>query len=222
MLIGLSGFISCGKDSVANYLVSNYGFKKISFASCLKDVCSVLFSWDRKLLEGDSEESRIFRETVDTWWSERLNIPNFTPRYAFQHIGTDTLRTYFHDNIWIAALEKKILSLSNQNLVCTDCRFPNEIECIKRLGGKVWKIERGIQPDWVPIAVLASQNNIEAITQCKKLKIHASEYSHLSSNFDAIIKNDHTLEKLYNEINFYFILQFPSFLKDTTQLSKLC
>lgn len=213
MLIGLSGFISCGKDTVANFLVSNYGFQKVSFASCLKDVCSVIFGWDRSKLEGDTKESRTFRETVDPWWSQRLNIPNFTPRYAFQHIGTDTLRNYFHDEIWIAAFEKKIQSLLDQNvnIVCTDCRFLNEINCIKQLGGVVWLIERFEKPIWYNVALKASQQDLHSIEKCKVLQIHASEYSHLAGSFDQIIKNDSSIKNLEDKIKKIVDLYFVPF-----------
>lgn len=200
-IIGLSGFISSGKDTVANYLIQQYGFQKISFAGILKDVCSVLFGWDRVMLEGDTKESRIFRETVDEWWSKRLNIPNFTPRYAFQHIGTNTLRAHFHDDIWIAAIEKRISTFNpDSKLVFTDCRFVNELECIKRLNGQVWKIERGNNGEWYTYALKASQGDKLSIEMCNSIGLHVSEYAHLNFTFDVILLNDSSLEDLYAKI----------------------
>jgi hypothetical protein len=68
-IVVLQGLIGSGKDSTARYLLQKYGGVKMSFASTLKDVVSVLFDWDRNLLEGDTEESREWRETIDEWWS---------------------------------------------------------------------------------------------------------------------------------------------------------
>jgi hypothetical protein len=39
-VIAISGFKRSGKDTIANYLVSEYGFKRVSFADPLKDLCA--------------------------------------------------------------------------------------------------------------------------------------------------------------------------------------
>ena len=62
MIIGVVGFIGSGKGTVGDLLKTEFGFHSISFASHLKDVASLLFGWDRNLLEGDTDESRSFRE----------------------------------------------------------------------------------------------------------------------------------------------------------------
>ena len=51
------------------------GYQRISFAGVLKDACANIFGWDRVLLEGNTPESRAFREMPDEWWSKRLDIP---------------------------------------------------------------------------------------------------------------------------------------------------
>ena len=84
-LIGICGLIGHGKDTAAGFLIEE-GFERVSFAGVLKDAVANIFSWDRTLLEGNTSESRVWREKVDTWWSNRLGIPNFTPRYTVMHI----------------------------------------------------------------------------------------------------------------------------------------
>ena len=71
MLIGLVGLISSGKDTVANRLVSHHGFIQDSFAKSLKDAVSNIFGWSREMLEGNTKESRAWREQPDKFWSER-------------------------------------------------------------------------------------------------------------------------------------------------------
>ena len=71
MIVGLVGFIGSGKDSVAKHFV-NSGFTRDSFAAPLKDAVSSIFNWPREMLEGDTEQSRIFRESKDQWWSSKL------------------------------------------------------------------------------------------------------------------------------------------------------
>lgn len=111
MIIGICGFQGAGKDTMANILIEKYGFIKFSYASMLKDVISILFGWSRELLEGDTSESRIWRETVDIWWSTKLDIPQLTPRMIMQKIGTDLFRKHFNENIWIYIVEKKIMDI---------------------------------------------------------------------------------------------------------------
>lgn len=41
MIIGITGVAGSGKDTAADYLVSKYGFTKVSFAAILKNMLSV-------------------------------------------------------------------------------------------------------------------------------------------------------------------------------------
>ena len=54
MIVGLVGFIGAGKGTVADLLVERHNFIKESFANSVKDAVSVVFGWDRALLEGDT------------------------------------------------------------------------------------------------------------------------------------------------------------------------
>src|ERR1700682_3461688 len=127
MLIGISGFINSGKSTVAAQLTKEYGFKKDSFATSLKDACALIFDWPRDMIEGDTAESREWRDVVDQWWANRLNIPDFSPRLALQLVGTDALRNHFNEGIWFMTLENRIRKNPEQHIVISDVRFPNEI-----------------------------------------------------------------------------------------------
>ena len=139
MIIGICGLIGAGKDTVADYLVNVHEFRRESFANTLKDAVAAIFAWDRTLLEGRTKESREWREQVDSWWANRLSIPNLTPRWVLQHWGTEVLRDHFHDDIWIASLENK-LRKTKDNIVISDCRFPHEIQAIKNQDGIVVRV----------------------------------------------------------------------------------
>ncbi len=69
ILIGVVGFMGSGKDTVADMLIDR-GFIKDSFARTLKDAASVLFGWDRQMLDGTTVESRQWRERPDTFWAK--------------------------------------------------------------------------------------------------------------------------------------------------------
>ena len=126
MIIGVVGFINSGKDTIADYLTNFHGFRRESFASTLKDAVAQVFGWDRTLLEGRTKQAREWRERVDPWWAERLNMPTLTPRWILQYWGTEVCRAGFHDDIWIASLENKLRN-SQDDVVISDCRFESEI-----------------------------------------------------------------------------------------------
>jgi hypothetical protein len=203
-IIGIVGFIGSGKDTVADYLVNFHRFKRESFANSLKDAVSQVFGWDRELLEGRTQESREWRETKDEWWSKRLKR-DITPRYVLQYWGTEVIRKGFHDDMWVASLEHRLLNTKN-DIVITDCRFPNEINAIRAAGGKVVRIRRGAEPKWFNEAVSMNKgpnrNMSWALSKQKieKLKVHASETAWVGQKFDVVLNNDGTIEELYHQI----------------------
>ena len=192
-VVGICGLIGHGKDTAAGFLIEQ-GYQRISFAGVLKDACANIFSWDRILLEGNTKESRVWRETVDEWWADRLGIENFTPRYALQYIGTDVLRTHFHPDIWVAACERQI-EMTNRNVVISDCRFFNELGVIKKLGGSTAVVWRQEKPEWWDTA--RDENTRKIISMSDKYpEVHPSEWSWAGWNFDYKINNTGTLEDL--------------------------
>ena len=206
MIIGICGLIGAGKDTMADYLVNIHQFRRESFANTLKDAVSAVFGWDRDLLEGRTRHSREWREQVDAWWADRLNMPELTPRWVLQYWGTEVVRRSFHDDTWIASLENR-LRKTTDDVVISDCRFPNEIGAIKRAGGLVVRVHRGPDPDWYGFAEMINrgpEKNIEwswAKTQLDKFNIHASETAWIGTAFDAVIDNNSTMDHLYAQIN---------------------
>jgi len=198
MIIGICGFIGSGKDTAADYLVNFHGFRRESFASSLKDAVAQVFGWDREMLEGRTKQSRDWREQRDEWWSQRLN-KNITPRWVLQNWGTNVLRKYFHDDIWIASLENK-LRTSRDSIVISDCRFPNEIKGLKAQGAKIVWIQRGITPHWYDVATKANRGDIKAQAWLEAENIHASEYSWAGTEFDQLIDNNGSIEQLYDQL----------------------
>ncbi len=203
MIIGLVGFIGSGKDTVASRFMS-YGCVKDSFAAPLKDACAAIFGWPRELLEGDTVESREFRETPDMFWARKLGIDHFTPRLALQLVGTDVLRNQFHQDIWLSSLEYRFrIKNSNQNVVISDARFRNELELIKSLNGIVVWVQRGELPLWFDDAVKANEGNAIArkIMHTRWRDVHESEWNWTGFPVDYIINNNGSMEDLDKMIN---------------------
>ena len=205
MIIGICGLIGAGKDTAADYLVNLHHFRRESFANSLKDAVAQVFGWDRTMLEGRTKQAREWREQVDPWWAARLDMPDLTPRWILQYWGTDVCRRAFHDDIWIASLENKLRN-SQDDVVISDCRFPNEILAIKRAGGIVVRVVRGPEPEWYDAAISVNLgpdgNSSWALSrrQLEKLKIHASETSWIGTKFDAVLDNNGTLDHLYEQV----------------------
>jgi len=206
MIIGICGLIGSGKDTIADYLQNIHQFRRESFAHALKDAVSQIFGWDRELLEGRTKESRAWREQVDPWWASRLKMPNLTPRYVLQVWGTEVARKSFHDDIWIASLENK-LRKTTDDVVISDCRFPNEIKSIKNAGGIVIRVVRGPEPKWYAAAESANRGpkgNMTWALSCRELEranVHASETAWIGTKFNAVIDNNADgLDNLYGQI----------------------
>ena len=204
MLIGIIGLKGSGKDTAGDFLAKEYGFEKQSFANALKDVVSVLFNWDREMLEGSTPESREQREIADPWWSEKLGM-TWTPRYALQYMGTDVLRKQFFDGMWVSSVENKIATNPNTDFVITDVRFPNEMKMIKDNGGHLIQITRGPKPAWWSHAVDAVAGSQTSIGVMRTLftGVHESEWAVSGLPVDCTFTNDGTIADLHVALNEY-------------------
>lgn len=120
-LIGLAGKAQVGKDTTADYLVKNYGFKKMAFADYLKQVAE-LGGWNGL----KDEKGRRYLQTLG-----------------------DVMRTY-KPNIFIDEIKAKIklyeemMYRTSKGIVISDVRLVTEIEALKEIGAQIWLIERNI------------------------------------------------------------------------------
>ena len=182
MLIGLVGLIGSGKDTVAERLITHHGYKRDSFAKSLKDAVSSMFNWDREMLEGNTSESRAWREQPDKFWSEKMG-KEVTPRWVLQYFGTEVMRQGMYDAIWVDSV---IGRYKGDKTVISDTRFQNEIKTIKAHGG---------------IVVLVKREEIPTREEMQKQGIHQSEWDWVGSDFDYTINNTSSLEGLNANID---------------------
>ena len=204
MIIGVTGFIGSGKDTIADYLCTFHGFKRMSYAASLKDAVAAVFGWNREYLEGSTKTSREWREQKDVWWSERLGM-DITPRWVLQYWGTEVCRNGFHKDIWVASVENK-LRQTDENIVITDCRFANEIQSIKNVGGYTMRVSRGQPPEWYDAAVSFNKGDRNNMTWAlsrailEKNGVHASEYSSVGLDYDYYIDNNGSIDDLHKQV----------------------
>jgi hypothetical protein len=176
MIIGIAGKMGSGKDYICNnYIIpilkqSRSNFLQISFADQLK--------------------VNVMTKNNINFESVYINKTNET-RNLLQKEGTEFGRNTLGDDIWIRYLDNWVNVYNSRGItdfICSDVRFVNEIEYIKRKGGIIIKID-------------APKRNLERLLQesrgdpeiLNKLKNHISEceLDNLSNdNYDLIIKND--------------------------------
>lgn len=188
MLIGIVGLIGSGKDTVAQRFVDKHGFRRDSFARSLKDAVAAMFNWDREMLEGNTTQSREWREKPDAFWSKKFG-KDVTPRWVLQYFGTEVMRENMHDAIWI---DSCLGRYNGKATVISDTRFPNEVDQIRSRGGKIIRVKKGADPEWFTNYV---EGNIQPTG------VHSSEYVWARSDFDHVIENNGTIEELYSKID---------------------
>lgn len=208
LLFGLVGFIDSGKGTVGNILKDRFGFIQDSFAAPLKDCVSIIFGWPRHLLEGDTKESREFREKVDPWWTARFGF-DVTPRLMLQKFGTEACRDGLNDTVWLDSFEAR----RNPALptVITDVRFVNEIKLVQKLGGYIAWVRKPELPEWYNLALDNNLNwtkMIKSPMERQYPNIHRSEWDWIGQTVDFTIMNDGNIEDLNKKVDEFITLSY--------------
>lgn len=131
MIIGLSGYARSGKDTVAELLVLNYGFKRMAFADGIREA---LVALNPILSDGHR-----LNELVDMYGWEVAKSKDEVRR-LLQVMGTEVGRKLINEDVWVWLLFNKINT--DERIVIPDVRFPNEARMIEQQGGEVWRINR--------------------------------------------------------------------------------
>lgn len=124
-LVGLVGRLGSGKTTAAEYLEEQYGFKRIKFADPLKDMLRAI-GLTEDHIEGDLKE-----EPCDLLMGQ-------TPRHAMQTLGTEWGRNCINQNLWVRLWLER--AGQRRFVIADDCRFPNEMETIRRNGGTLIRV----------------------------------------------------------------------------------
>ena len=148
-IIGITGNKGSGKDTIADFLVNNHDYIKVAFADFIKNSLKELFDWNSETFSQENKEKE------DPYWG-------VTPRKMLQEIGTEFLRIHCKDFIsldfnlpngdpyqgtfHIKRINKEIIKLLNVNpkvnIIFSDIRFQDELDYIKKIGGKIIRLTR--------------------------------------------------------------------------------
>lgn len=129
-VIAFTGLAGSGKSTVAEHLTRHHGFTRVRFAGPLKEMMRALGLTEAEI-EGDRKEVPC----------ELLG--GRTPRYAMQTIGTEWGRNIIARDLWIRAWRAAVDKLpAGASVVVDDCRFPNEADAVRALGGVLVRIVR--------------------------------------------------------------------------------
>lgn len=179
MIIGITGKKFHGKDTVADYLVEQYGYTKINFAQPLKDICKTLFSFSDEQLYGN------LKEEIDPRWG-------ISPRKAMQFVGTDLFRDQLGkiipglgSDIWLCHLKFLIEANPNTKYVIADLRFENEADLLIDIKAPILRVVRKNKED-----------NYD----------HISEAGISDTKISHELENSSSLQYLYSQIDEYMFL----------------
>lgn len=171
--IGLSGYAQSGKDTVAEVLVENFGYKKLAFADGIRNALLAL----NPRIEVSGMPMKLHSAVQSFGW-EFLKREDTGVRELLQRFGTEVGRELIDQNIWV---DLAIDSAPDGSLVVfSDVRYPNELKAIRAAGGTVWRVNR---PD------------------VTALNDHESEHALKDYKFDLQINNVDTVDFLQDIVS---------------------
>lgn len=138
-VIGLTGDIGAGKDTVAGFLLHSKGLDVLSFADPLYEMAAIV----TRLPKVDLKDRAVKDHVIP-----HLGV---SPRTILQTLGTEWGRNYLMKDIWIKHIDHRmgrrvaldeIVGQPTLGFVIPDVRFQNEVDYIHHLGGEVWRIDR--------------------------------------------------------------------------------
>jgi hypothetical protein len=142
MIIGLTGYARSGKDTVADFLVTDYDFLKVSFADPIREA---LIRLDPIIAFGEGLRVNLSQALRTMEWNDLKNYSTDI-RSLMQRFGTEVGREMFGENFWV---DLAIKSAENaEDVVFADVRYPNEAEAVKAKGGVMVRVTK---PDVGPV-----------------------------------------------------------------------
>lgn len=184
-IIAFAGRKQSGKTTCSEFIknvVPNKSddIKIYNFADALKqDICINILGLSYDQCYGDDQSKNMI---TDIKWNDKF----LTAREVMQFVGTDIFRKMKED-VWTQATLTKIMKEQPKLAVIADCRFPNEVEAVKKHNGLVIKLTRN---------PFNSDHSSETA-------LDINNYDH--ANFDIVITNHLLTVNHQNEVVYKFL-----------------
>jgi len=190
-IIAFTGRIGVGK-SLAAATLADQGYTRTRFAGPLKDMMRVLGLTDEHI-EGELKE---------------VPCPLLcgrTPRYAMQTIGTEWGRDIMGKDLWVNVWQYRVLSMPDEALVTVeDCRFPNEAEAVRAVGGIIVRI---VRPQFVERGRHVNGHDLELPrSPLPEGVTHESEHQEFPADFT--IDNDGSIGQFLQTVRSFKYLKY--------------
>ena len=228
MIVAFSGRKFAGKDSTAEGLIRFHNFRRIGLADRLKDICSHVFEIPRADMDDPSKKELPFHipisinpdhikhllellqydEFLFNFETKCIDIcknfigKNLTSiRDMLQTVGTDILRTYIQDDIWLEYVRSSI-EQTDGDVVITDARFKNERDYLKSIGA---------------VLILVKRDSLGESTES-----HISENQlGTDSDYDVIVYNKDTLTALQSDIAMWYTMSKDAITSNIERRKKI-
>lgn len=175
-ILALSGYALSGKDTIADILVDQFGYRKTYMSKPLEEA---LLALDPPIPMRNRDLNRMILEVRDAdSIYEAGNVITYKELHAFvgyadskkelwvrkllQNLGTEVGRNLFGENIWIDKVISEVLDedWSSSNWVVTGIRYPNELAAFRSIeADSAWVSRPGIDP----VNTHSSDNSLSAL-----------------------------------------------------------
>jgi hypothetical protein len=192
MLIALySPAPQCGKSTIADHLVTEHGFTRLSFAEPLKAMAGTLLGFFGYSPQDAFHMTHAAKEAPLPEIDRRI-----TSRQLQRTLGTEWGRDCIHTDIWLRCWASRYLRLCTQaagtRVVVDDMRFLNEALLMQRFDALLWKVER-------PGVDISSTHRSDGdLNHLKPLSDPENDYS---VGFDHLFINDGSVDELLNAVD---------------------
>lgn len=128
-IIGIAGAAQSGKDTVANFLLTEIGGYRYAFANPIRRMLVALGI-----------------DMDDPYWQARkeVTIPvlGVSPRRLMQTLGTEWGRQLINNDIWLLMAQRRLMQ-NGAGMIISDVRFENEAAWVRECGGLIIHVHRG-------------------------------------------------------------------------------
>lgn len=141
---------NCITDEIYTWYQTNIWpyVKYYSFADPLKQLCIQILGLTVEQCYGTNQQKD---SLTNLKWENMPNVDSdksgfMTAREILQHVGTNIFRKMYPD-VWVDATLRQIQIEQPQLVIIKDVRFPNEVEGVQKMGGKVIRFTRSLYTD---------------------------------------------------------------------------